>query len=322
MASALNAFTVDVEDYFHVSAFNKVITPNDWDGLESRVERNTHRLLDLLDETGTSGTFFILGWVAQRIPAIAREVQQRGHEVACHGYSHQLIYKQTQAVFRDETQRAKGILEDTIGAPVRGYRAASYSITRNSLWALDTLAELGFSYDSSIFPVRHDTYGLMGGPELPHVLSLPSGHELIEFPISTLRLFGFNVPIAGGGYFQALPVSPDPLAPCPKGRARPSDGVLHPSLGSGSRSTALRSLGFVTLPSLQQPGSYDRAAPSTAAGFFFWNDAGRARSTHAVRRRRSDAVQLRRGVTLTPFRAFRPGRKRRVLGWIPVLWLD
>lgn len=160
-----NALTVDVEDYFQVAAFARQIDPATWDQIPLRVERNTQRLLELFAEQGVQGTFFVLGCVAERCPGLVRAIVERGHEVACHGYSHQLIYGQTPAVFRAETIRAKACLEDKAQRPVLGYRAAGYSITRRSLWALDVLAELGFTCDSSIFPIRHDRYGIPAGVE-------------------------------------------------------------------------------------------------------------------------------------------------------------
>ncbi len=200
-----NALTVDVEDYFHVAAFARQIDPATWDRFPLRVERNAHRLLDLFAEHGVRATFFVLGWVAERCPNLVRAIVDQGHEVACHGYSHQLIYGQTPTVFRAETIRAKKCLEDQAQRPVLGYRAASYSITRRSLWALDILAELGFAYDSSIFPVRHDRYGIPGSPRWPYRLDTPSGGSLIEFPPSTLAVGGYRLPVAGGGYFRIYP---------------------------------------------------------------------------------------------------------------------
>jgi len=203
--SIKNALTVDVEDYFQVSAFAKNIDQQDWDKHPLRVEKNTRRLMDMFDEAQVKATFFVLGWVADRSKDLIKEIAERGHEVACHGYSHQLIYNQTQKVFREETIRSKGLLEDIIQAPVRGYRAASYSITRDSLWALDILAEAGFEYDSSIFPVRHDRYGIPNAEEVPHVLKTPKGHSLLEFPLSTAKIFNYKLPVAGGGYFRLYP---------------------------------------------------------------------------------------------------------------------
>lgn len=200
-----NAMTVDVEDYFHVSAFAKNINQRDWGNYQLRVEKNTRRLMDLFDEHGVKATFFVLGWVAERTSGLVKEIADKGHEVGCHGYSHQLVYNQAPEVFREETLRSKRILEDIVNKPVRGYRAASYSITEKSRWALDILAEAGFEYDSSIFPVRHDRYGIPDAPDYPHRLETICGHSLIEFPLSTAKLFNYRLPVAGGGYFRLYP---------------------------------------------------------------------------------------------------------------------
>ena len=200
-----NALTVDVEDWYHVSAFADRIDPADWDSFAPRVGDNTRRLLNLFARHDTRATFFILGWVAERQPELIREIAAAGHEVACHGWSHQLVYGQQREIFREETLRSKGLLEDILGAPVAGYRAASYSITNDSLWALDMLVEAGFEYDSSIFPVRHDRYGIPNGERWPHVMKTPSGAELVEFPLSTATLAGMRLPVAGGGYFRIYP---------------------------------------------------------------------------------------------------------------------
>lgn len=200
-----HALTVDVEDYFHVSAFADVIRRDEWSNHSLRVEQNTHRLLDLFDECRTKATFFVLGWVAERLPALVREIEQRGHEVACHGYSHQLVFKQKPEEFRAETLRAKGLLEDAIGRPVRGYRAASYSVTSASLWALDILSEAGFEYDSSIFPVHHDRYGIPGAPKVIHRARTQAGADILEFPLTSAPLFKWRLPVAGGGYFRLYP---------------------------------------------------------------------------------------------------------------------
>jgi polysaccharide deacetylase family protein (PEP-CTERM system associated) len=203
--SITHAMTVDVEDYYHVAAFAKVISPNDWDKWPSRVEANTNKLLQLFDDSNIKITFFILGWVAERYPELVKTIRTQGHEIASHGYSHQLIYTQTPEVFRAETIKSKQILEDLGQAPVTGYRAASYSITRKSLWALDTLAELGFTWDSSIFPTRHDNYGIPGSPEQPYRIITRNGAALIEFPLTTAKVFGQSIPAAGGGYFRQYP---------------------------------------------------------------------------------------------------------------------
>ena len=225
-----NAFSVDVEDYFHVSAFASTIRPENWERLESRVERNTERVLARLDEHGVKATFFVLGWIAQRHPALIQGIYRQGHEVACHGFSHQLVYRQSQATFREETLRAKGILEDIIQAPVLGYRAASYSITARSIWALDVLAEAGFRYDSSIFPVRHDLYGMPNAPRLPYRMETPSGHTLVEFPLTTKRMLGAQLPVAGGGYFRLYPyrLTKWALRSINRRESRPFIFYLHP----------------------------------------------------------------------------------------------
>jgi polysaccharide deacetylase family protein (PEP-CTERM system associated) len=204
-SSIVNAMTVDVEDYFHVSALSHAIDRNSWESIEPRVEASTDKLLEMFGERSHSGTFFILGWVAERHPALVRRIVDAGHEVACHGYSHQLIYRQDQREFEEETRRAKEILEDVAGVRVRGYRAASYSITRDSLWAVRVLVEAGFDYDSSIVPVRHDLYGLADGQVFPHRLEFEDGQGIVEFPPSTIQLLRRRIPIGGGGYFRIFP---------------------------------------------------------------------------------------------------------------------
>jgi polysaccharide deacetylase family protein (PEP-CTERM system associated) len=198
----VNALTVDVEDYFHVTAFTNDVDRARWGSLESRVERNTARLLELFARHNVRATFFVLGWVAERYPHIVRDLQAAGHEIACHGLTHQLIYKQTPALFREETIRAKSVLEDQAGTAVIGYRAATYSIVRQSMWALDILEELGFLYDSSIFPVRHDLYGV---PEAPRGRYRVASGQLLEVPLTTVTVAGQRLPCAGGGYFRLLP---------------------------------------------------------------------------------------------------------------------
>jgi len=196
--------TVDVEDYFHVSVFDGVLPRASWDSMESRVVANTERLLDLFDEHAVRGTFFVLGWVAERFPDLVRSIAARGHELASHGYAHRLVYEQTPDVFRDDVRRAKALIEDISGRRVKGYRAPSFSVTERSLWALDVLLEEGHRYDASIFPIRHDRYGIPDAPRWPHAMPRGGG-ELFEVPGSTVRLGGTNVPVAGGGYFRILP---------------------------------------------------------------------------------------------------------------------
>ena len=200
-----NVLTIDVEDYFHVAALAKSIKPEDWDAISPRVSTNIHQLLDLFDEKDVKATHFVLGWVAERFPELIREIDNRGHEIASHGYSHQLVYTQSPCLFEKETRDSKDLLEDIIGKPVQGYRAASYSITRKSLWALDILADLGFKYDSSIFPIAHDRYGITGSPAFPHLLQTPNKSTLVEYPLSTFRIMGQSIPVAGGGYFRLYP---------------------------------------------------------------------------------------------------------------------
>ncbi|RDH83761.1 MAG: polysaccharide deacetylase family protein [endosymbiont of Galathealinum brachiosum] len=197
-----NAFTVDVEDYFQVEALSGVVNRSDWGKHKCRVEKNTHKILSLLDESNQKGTFFTLGWIAERYPNLVKEIAGLGHEVASHGMSHKLIYTQTEAEFREETFKAKAIVEDIIQCEVKGYRAATYSITKKSLWALDVLVEAGFKYDSSIFPMRHDRYGIPSADHLPGIITTPNGGDIIEFPISTVKNSLFTMPIAGGGYFR------------------------------------------------------------------------------------------------------------------------
>lgn len=200
-----NAFTVDVEDYFQVEALRSAIKQGDWDKYDCRVEKNTHLILQQLSDVKKKGTFFVLGWIAKRYPELIKMIADQGHEVASHGMSHQLIYNQSIEVFRKETIDSKSLLEDIVQKPVEGYRAATYSITKRSLWALDILAEAGFKYDSSIFPMKHDNYGIADINPVPHLLTTPNGHQLVEFPISTLKNKLLTIPIAGGGYFRLFP---------------------------------------------------------------------------------------------------------------------
>lgn len=200
-----NALSIDVEDYFHVSAMARSIDREDWESLPSRVEQNTDRLLGIFGEAGVGATFFVLGWVAERFPSLIRRIHAAGHEVACHGLTHRQIFRQTPDEFRSETERSKAILEDAIGEAVSGYRAASFSITNESLWALDILHDAGFTYDSSVFPVRHDLYGLPEAPRFPFRWRIADGRTLLEFPPSTCQIAGVNVPASGGGYFRIYP---------------------------------------------------------------------------------------------------------------------
>lgn len=205
MPGVLNAFTVDVEDYFQVAALSRAVARDRWEAHESRVERNTDRILQLLADRGVRGTFFVLGWVADRHPGLVRRITAAGHEIGSHGWSHQFIYAQTREDFTSETSRSRKLLQDLSGQPVRGYRAASFSITSRSLWALDVLIDLGFEYDSSIFPIRHDFYGVPGAERDPAIIAGPSGRQIVEFPMSVATFAGMRLPVSGGGYFRLLP---------------------------------------------------------------------------------------------------------------------
>lgn len=225
-----NALTVDVEDYFHVSAFANNVERKSWASLESRVENNTRKLIEIFDDASVCATFFVLGWVAERFPHLVTEIVANGHELACHGYSHQLIYSQKRGEFREESSMAKKILEDISGIEVSGYRAASYSITDKSRWAIEILAEIGFKYDSSIVPVRHDLYGINGAGIYPYNIHLPDGQTLVEFPPSTIKIMGQRIPIGGGGYFRLFPYwfSQWGLRSINSGDKKPFAFYLHP----------------------------------------------------------------------------------------------
>ena len=198
-----NAMSVDVEDYFQVSAFAPHIRREDWDSLPCRVERNVDAILGLLDEADAKATFFTLGWIAERYPQVVRRIVDNGHELASHGYGHQRASDLAPAEFRDDITRAKRLLEDLGGVAVRGYRAPSFSINQKNWWAVKELENAGYVYSSSIYPVRHDHYGMPDAPRLPHRPNGESG--ILELPPTTLSLLGRNLPAAGGGWFRLLP---------------------------------------------------------------------------------------------------------------------
>jgi polysaccharide deacetylase family protein (PEP-CTERM system associated) len=198
-----NAFTVDVEDYFQVSALAPYIPRQQWDNIPCRIERNVERILDLLSEHGAHATFFTLGWIAERYPVLVRRIVEQGHELASHGYGHLRASEQTPDNFRDDISRSKKLLEDIGGVAVQGYRAPSFSIGANNLWALDLLQDAGYRYSSSIYPIQHDHYGM---PEAPLFAFRPRGESgLLELPVTTVNVFGRNYPAGGGGYFRMLP---------------------------------------------------------------------------------------------------------------------
>lgn len=199
-AAGAAVLSVDVEDYYHVEAFADVVAREQWPAYPSRVENNTRRLLDLLEAAQVKATCFILGWVAERYPGLVRQIAARGHEIACHSYWHRPIFRLTPAEFRQDTRRAKDVIEQAAGVGVAGYRAPSFSVTRKSLWAMEVLAEEGFAYDSSVFPVRHDFYGIPDAPRAPFRRS-----GIVECPMTTFRLGRANLPVGGGGYLRIFP---------------------------------------------------------------------------------------------------------------------
>ncbi len=196
-----NAMSIDVEDYFQVSAFAPYIPRSQWDSTACRVEANVERVLALLAERGARATFFTLGWIADRHPAVVRRIVATGHELASHGYGHERACDQSPTAFREDVTRAKRVLEDLAGVEVLGYRAPSFSVGRDNLWALDVLAQAGYRYSSSIYPIAHDHYGM---PEAPRFAHRVAG-GLLEIPATTIRLAGRNLPASGGGYFRLLP---------------------------------------------------------------------------------------------------------------------
>ncbi len=197
-----NALTIDVEDYFQVSAFARYIRRDEWDARECRVERNVGRILEILAERDVKATFFTLGWVAERYPQLVRRLVAEGHELASHGYGHERASDLSRAAFTQDVTRAKKLLEDVSGQRVRGYRAPSFSIGTGNLWAFDVLAQAGHDYSSSIYPIKHDHYGM---PDSPRFAYRVGGSGLLEVPVTTLRMMNRNLPSSGGGYFRLLP---------------------------------------------------------------------------------------------------------------------
>ena len=201
----VNALSVDVEEYYHGLEFEAAVPPSERARLLSRVVPSVDRVLALLDSAGRRATFFVLGCVADAHPGMIRRIAARGHEIACHGYAHELVWQQTPGEFRADIRRARRVLEDLTGQPVIGYRAPNYSISPRNIWAFDILLEEGFRYDSSIYPILHDRYGVPGAPRFPYIMRAANGHALWEFPVGTFRLFGINLPIGGGGLFRLFP---------------------------------------------------------------------------------------------------------------------
>ncbi|MDO8846005.1 XrtA system polysaccharide deacetylase [Methylicorpusculum sp.] len=203
LTSPVNAMTVDVEDYFQVSAFEKYINRSDWDSLPQRASQNTHRILDVFAEHNIHATFFTLGWVAERNPDLVKRIVNEGHELACHGYAHQRVTDQTPAQFSSDIIKAKTLLEDLGGQAVNGYRAPSYSIGAKNLWAHDILNEVGFLYSSSVYPVKHDLYGMPDAPR--HIYQPLKNSHFKEIPITTVTIGNKNFPCGGGGFFRFYP---------------------------------------------------------------------------------------------------------------------
>ncbi len=200
----MNALSIDLEEWFAVSNFEGVIRREDWAELESRIEDSTERILALLEQRRTRATFFILGWVAERHPDLVRQIFSKGHEIASHGYGHQLVYNLSPDQFRADLNRSMELLRGITGVSPAGYRAPSFSLRRDMTWAWKIMAESGLRYDSSIFPVVHDRYGEPDAPRFPFKIQT-GGEGIMEFPLSTIRLFGANVPVAGGGYLRLFP---------------------------------------------------------------------------------------------------------------------
>ncbi len=198
----LNAFTVDVEDYFQVENFAHRIDRRDWERYESRITANTRRLLALLDHHHVRGTFFVLTWNAERFPSLVREIHARGHEVASHGHEHRLVYEQDQEEFARDITTARHLLADLTGEPILGYRAPSYSITERNLWAFASIRAAGYLYDSSVYPIRRSRYGIPSAPRHPYAID-----GLIEFPLTTWRVGNMNIPAASGGYLRLFPLA-------------------------------------------------------------------------------------------------------------------
>ena len=204
-ADQLNAISVDVEDYFQPEAFARDVRREDWPSFPSRVVDNTRRILEVFARHDVRGTFFILGWVAERFPELVREIRIAGHELGCHSYWHRPIYSLTPQEFEADTRRAKALIEAAAGEPISSYRAPTFSITKRSLWALDILAGCGFTSDSSIFPIYHDNYGIVRSPVRPYAIQCASA-VIDEFPMSTFRYLNYNFPVGGGGYLRMLPL--------------------------------------------------------------------------------------------------------------------
>jgi polysaccharide deacetylase family protein (PEP-CTERM system associated) len=225
-----NAMTVDVEEYFTVQALDGIVPRERWPAQALRADLETRSILDLFDVHGVKATFFVLGWVAERHPALVKEIAERGHEIAAHSYWHRLVFEMTPDEFRADLRRVRDLLQDLTGAPVIGYRAPTYSLTKASLWAHPILAEEGFRYSSSIFPILHDRYGIPDFPRFPTEIDAGGGRKILEFPLTTFRVAGRNLPVAGGGYLRLFPARSIALllARVNQAEGQPAILYLHP----------------------------------------------------------------------------------------------
>jgi polysaccharide deacetylase family protein (PEP-CTERM system associated) len=218
-----NAFTIDVEDYFQVSAFAQHIKRSEWNSWDCRVERNVDLILSMLDKHNTKATFFTLGWIAERYPLLISKIANQGHEVASHGYGHERASDLSKDAFLQDISVAKRILEDVIGSEVSGYRAPSFSIGKSNLWAFDCIRDAGYRYSSSVYPIQHDHYGMPDSPRFSYLVR----PNLLEIPVTTLRLFGRNLPSSGGGYFRLFPYALSRWMPCRANKNDNQSGIFY-----------------------------------------------------------------------------------------------
>ncbi len=289
----LNCMSVDVEEHFQVQAFASCVDRSDWDSHQSRVERNTDRILGIFDEAGVKSTFFTLGWVAERHPDLIRRIVAGGHELASHGYSHVLIHSQSPDEFRDDVRRTKSILEDIGGVQVRGYRAATFSLDKRCLWAHDILAEEGYFYSSSIFPVKRDNYGMPDAPRTAYRAG--ESKNLIEVPLTTVRALGRNLAyFSGGGFFRLIPysVSRAAFTPCEQQRSR-TVHFLFPSLGDRSRTAANSAGGMeIEIPPLRESRRHGEQDPRGPARLLLGTDGRGLPRRASGRQRQRQSLEL------------------------------
>jgi polysaccharide deacetylase family protein (PEP-CTERM system associated) len=225
----INALTVDVEDYYQVVVFQRGIDRAEWPSFESRVERNTDALLEAFQRRGAKATFFCLGCVAEKHPGLVRRIADGGHEIGSHGFGHEPIHRMTREAFREDAARTRALLEDVAGSPVTGFRAPSFSVRKDTLWALDAILDAGYRYDSSIFPIGRPDYGIPDAERAPHMRETPSGRRIAELPLTVASFLGRAVPVSGGGYFRMLPFGITRWGFAQVNRAgRPAVFYMHP----------------------------------------------------------------------------------------------